>query len=199
MKVLIADDHELFRDGLRHVLGQLEGPPVIVEAADFNQALDVVQREHDIDIVLLDLCMPGIGWPDGLRRLKEAVGPTVPVVVLTASEDRHSVVQAVNVGAAGFIPKTSSSRVMMSALKLVLSGGVYLPPALLDTETLMEVGRRPTQHSGDGTAFLTPRQREVLGLLGQGKSNKEIARVLQLAEGTVVASQVTGNAEGGAA
>jgi len=185
MKVLIADDHELFRDGLRQVLEQLDGPPTIVEAADFNQTFDVVLRETDIDIVLLDLNMPGIGWADGIRRVKDAVGPLVPVVVLTASEDRHSVVQAVNAGAAGFIPKTSSSRVMMSALKLVLSGGVYLPPALLDTETLMEVGRRPAYSSPAGTAFLTPRQREVLSLLGQGKSNKEIARVLQLAEGTV--------------
>ena len=185
VKVLIADDHELFRDGLRHVLGQLEGSPIIVEASDFAHALEVVEQEKDIDIVLMDLNMPGIPWMDGLRRLKDAVGPSVPVVVLTASEDRHSVVQAVNVGAAGFIPKTSSSRVMMSALKLVLSGGVYLPPALLDTETLMEVGRRPMPSHTDSTAFLTPRQREVLGLLGQGKSNKEIARVLQLAEGTV--------------
>ena len=214
MKVLIADDHELFRDGLRHVLGQLDEAPTIVEASDFGQALEVVQRETDIDIVLLDLCMPGVAWPDGLRRLKDVVGSSVPVVILTASEDRHSVVQAVNAGAAGFIPKTSSSRVMMSALKLVLSGGVYLPPALLDAETLMEVGRRPPPNHSDSTAFLTPRQREVLGLLGQGKSNKEIARVLQLAEGTVklhvtailkalkvnnrtravvVAAQVTGN------
>ena len=215
VKVLIADDHELFRDGLRHVLSQLEGSPVIVEASDFNQALEVTQRDHDIDIVLLDLNMPGPGWADGLRRVKETVGHEVPVVILTAAEDRQSVVQAVNGGAAGFIPKTSSSRVMMSALKLVLSGGVYLPPALLDTETLMEVGRRPPPTPTDSASFLTPRQREVLALLGQGKSNKEIARVLQLAEGTVklhvtailkalkvnnrtravvVAAQITGNA-----
>ena len=185
MKVLIADDHELFRDGLRHVLEQLEGDQTIVEAADFNQALSVAEQNNDIDIVLLDLSMPGMNWADGLRRLKEVVGPHVPIVVLTASEDRHYVIQAVNLGAAGFIPKTSSSRVMMSALKLVMSGGVYLPPALLEDGMLMEVGRTPVTHHGDATAFLTPRQKEVLALLGQGKSNKEIARVLQLAEGTV--------------
>ncbi len=185
MKVLIADDHELFRDGLRHVLEQLEGDQTIVEAADFNQALSVAEQNNDIDIVLLDLSMPGMNWADGLRRLKEVVGPHVPIVVLTASEDRHYVIQAVNLGAAGFIPETSSSRVMMSALKLVMSGGVYLPPALLEDGMLMEVGRTPVTHHGDATAFLTPRQKEVLALLGQGKSNKEIARVLQLAEGTV--------------
>lgn len=185
MKVLIADDHELFRDGLRHVLEQLEGEQTIVEAADFNQALAVTEQNPDIGIVLLDLSMPGMNWSDGLRRMKEVVGPQVPIVILTASEDRHYVVQAVNLGAAGFIPKTSSSRVMMSALKLVLSGGVYLPPALLEDGMLMEVGRAPVPHHGDAAAFLTPRQKEVLALLGQGKSNKEIARVLQLAEGTV--------------
>lgn len=183
MKILIADDHELFRDGLRHVLDQLEGPLSIVEASDFSQALALIQGEGDIDIVLLDLGMPGMAWNEALARMKDMVSRDVPIIVLSASDDRRHVLQAVNLGAAGFIPKTSSSRVMLSALKLVLSGGVYLPPALLEQG-----------NSGDGNgamvsesavAFLTPRQREVLALLGQGKSNKEIARVLQLAEGTV--------------
>ena len=109
----------------------------------------------------------------------------MPVIVLSASDDRLHVLQAVNLGAAGFIPKTSSSRVMLSALKLVLSGGVYLPPALLDQG---DHGNEPpaAKTGAEGAAaFLTPRQREVLALLGQGKSNKEIARVLNLAEGTV--------------
>ena len=183
MKILIADDHELFRDGLRHVLDQFEGPPVIVEASDFPQALAQVQKDKDIDIVLLDLSMPGMIWSEGLARLKEALPDTVPVIVLSASDDRRHVLQAVNMGAAGFIPKTSSSRVMLSALKLVLSGGVYLPPALLEQGPN---GSDDMPIAGESAiASLTPRQREVLALLGQGKSNKEIARVLELAEGTV--------------
>jgi len=186
MKILIADDHELFRDGLRHVLDDADTDSVVVEAADYTQAFAVAQEESDIDLVLLDLNMPGAVWVDGLRRMKELVGPLVPVVILSADSNRHSVLQAVNAGASGYIPKTSSSRVMLSAIKLVMSGGVYLPPALLDDRTLMEVGRTPaTSYDVDGAAFLTPRQREVLTLLGQGKSNKEIARVLHLAEGTV--------------
>jgi DNA-binding NarL/FixJ family response regulator len=183
MKILIADDHELFRDGLRHVLDQFEGPPTIVEASDFPQTIAAVQREKDIDIVLLDLSMPGMTWGDGLAKLKELLPETVPVIVLSASDDRRHVLQAVTMGAAGFIPKTSSSRVMLSALKLVLSGGVYLPPALLEQGNPDGDGM-PV--AGDAAvASLTPRQREVLALLGQGKSNKEIARVLELAEGTV--------------
>lgn len=183
MKILIADDHELFRDGLRHVLDQLGGPLSIVEASDFKQAVEAVERETDIDIVLLDLSMPGMTWSEGLQRLKDLLPDTVPIIVLSASDDRRHVLQAVNMGAAGFIPKTSSSRVMLSALKLVLSGGVYLPPALLDHANHGD-GMGPMTNEST-VSFLTPRQREVLTLLGQGKSNKEIARVLQLAEGTV--------------
>lgn len=183
MKILIADDHELFRDGLRHVLDQLGGSLTIVEASDFQQAVDAVEREKDIDIVLLDLSMPGMPWNEALPRLKELVSDQVPIIVLSASDDRRHVLQAVNMGAAGFIPKTSSSRVMLSALKLVLSGGVYLPPALLDQSPSGD-GMGPMANESS-VSFLTPRQREVLTLLGQGKSNKEIARVLQLAEGTV--------------
>lgn len=183
MRILIADDHELFRDGLRLVLDQFDGPPTIVEACDFPQTIAAAQREPDLDIVLLDLTMPGMDWVEGLAKLKSLLPDTVPVIVLSASDDRRHVLQAVNMGASGFIPKTSSSRVMLSALKLVLSGGVYLPPALLE----------PSHGNDDGMpvageaamASLTPRQKEVLGLLGQGKSNKEIARVLELAEGTV--------------
>ncbi len=184
MKILIADDHELFRDGLRHVLDQLGGNLTIVEASDFQQAVDTVEREHDIDIVLLDLSMPGMVWNDGLQRLKDLLPATTPIIILSASDDRRHVLQAVNLGAAGFIPKTSSSRVMLSALKLVLSGGVYLPPALLEQGGGQGDGTGPMA-SESAVSFLTPRQREVLTLLGQGKSNKEIARVLQLAEGTV--------------
>ena len=186
MKILIADDHELFRDGLRHVLDFADPTTQVVEAADYNQAFSAVQEEPDIDVVLLDLNMPGAVWVEGLRRIKDLVGPQVPVVVISADASRHSVLQAVNAGASGYIPKASPSRVMLSAIKLVLSGGVYLPPALLDERTLMEVGRSPAASCDiEGAAFLTPRQREVLTLLGQGKSNKEIARVLRLAEGTV--------------
>ncbi len=184
MKILIADDHELFRDGLRHVLDQLGGSLTIVEASDFAQAVEAVEHHPDMDIVLLDLSMPGMTWNDGLQRLRELLPENVPIIVLSASDDRRHVLQAVNMGASGFIPKTSSSRVMLSALKLVLSGGVYLPPALLEQGNSHGDGLGPMANE-NAVSFLTPRQREVLALLGQGKSNKEIARVLQLAEGTV--------------
>ncbi len=142
MKILIADDHELFRDGLRHVLTQLDGTVSIVEASDFLQAIALTKTEADIDIVLLDLGMPGMAWSDGLQNLRQTLPQDVPIIVLSASDDRRHVLQAVNLGAAGFIPKTSSSRVMLSALKLVLSGGVYLPPRPARAERRKPYGSR---------------------------------------------------------
>jgi DNA-binding NarL/FixJ family response regulator len=202
VRILIADDHELFRDGLRLVLQEL-GPDVeVVEASGFDGALEIAVTPPGVDVLLLDLVMPGTAWNEGLRLLKEKI-PTVPVVILSASDDRRLVLESVRLGASGFIPKTSSSRVMLSALRLVMSGGVYLPPTLLDEQgdsalqdptALLNSshGLRSERHEAPRRTDLppeisplTPRQREVLALLGQGKSNKEIARILDLSEGTV--------------
>jgi DNA-binding NarL/FixJ family response regulator len=204
VRILIADDHELFRDGLRLVLQEL-GPDVqVLEAPTFDEALAAVLTPPSVDVLLLDLVMPGTAWNEGLRLLKEKA-PTVPVVILSASDDRRLVLESVRLGASGFIPKTSSSRVMLSALRLVLSGGVYLPPTLLDENgdtSIQDPAALLSSAHGLNTpdpqpdpprqadlppdvSPLTPRQREVLALLGQGKSNKEIARILDLSEGTV--------------
>lgn len=185
LKILIADDHELFRDGLRLVLGELGPDLQVIEASSYDQTLEIANREDGLDLVLLDLVMPGMPWNEGLGAVKRRL-PKVPVVILSASEERRLVLEAVRLGAAGFIPKTSSSKVMLSALRLVMSGGVYLPPALIDESAV--VGRNAEPVHADlslDAAPLTPRQREVLALLGQGKSNKEIARILNLSEGTV--------------
>ncbi len=196
VKILIADDHELFRDGLRLVLSELDPDLSILEASSYDDALKAVEGEGPFDLVLVDLVMPGKGWQEGLAALK-TLAPETPAVILSANEDRKLVLEGVRLGAAGFIPKTSSSKVMISALKLVLSGGVYLPTALLDADDgpsmsarrldASPMGGDPGMGGGGGGVVtpLTPRQKEVLALLGQGKSNKEIARVLNLSEGTV--------------
>lgn len=184
MKILVADDHILFREGLRYVLARLSDDKAeILEARDGAEALDLVGVHPDLDLILLDLAMPGMDGFAGLRALRARV-PSVPVVILSGSEEPIDIRWALDGGAMGFIPKSSTSEIMLSALRLVLSGGVYLPPAFLQ-------GPRPG-HGSVGRATptlqslsLTPRQHDVLRLLGQGKSNKEIARTLALAEGTV--------------
>jgi DNA-binding NarL/FixJ family response regulator len=198
VRILIADDHELFRDGLRLVLSDLGPEVTVAEAGTYDETLRLVataEGEAPLDVLLLDLVMPGMPWAEGLSAVR-ATAPDLPVVILSASNDRRLVLESVRLGAAGFIPKTSSSKVMLSALRLVLSGGIYLPPSLI-----AEAGMAgPGESAGTGHAApfdpasearpanappLTPRQREVLALLGQGKSNKEIARQLDLSEGTV--------------
>lgn len=200
MRLLIADDHELFRDGLRLVLSELDPELEVLEASTFDEALARVEEPQGVDLILLDLVMPGMTWHEGLAALKQRVG-TVPLVVLTAAEDRRLVTDAMRLGASGFIPKSSSGKVMIGALRLVLSGGVYLPPALLEDKEVQTLRQAlpigagaPPEDGEPGAAAggaaaasvpLTPRQREVLALMGQGQSNKEIARALTLSEGTV--------------
>ncbi len=182
MKVLIADDHELFREGLRYVLRDLDSQVVIVEAVDYPTAIACVSADRDIDVVLLDLGMPGMAWSEGLPLLRQSLGDHVPIVILSGSDDRDNILRSISLGAAGFIPKSASSRVMISALRLVLDGGVYLPTSVLANSD-PKVADSNTEHGS--RAGLTPRQREVMDLLAKGQSNKEIARVLDLAEGTV--------------
>lgn len=178
MKILVADDHPLIREAFRHLLTELERDVVVLEAGDCDSACRLIEQLPDLDLVLLDLRLPGAGGFATLEKLRNN-HPALPVVVVSALEDASTVRAALARGAMGFIPKSSSNDVMLSALRLVLSGGRYLPPEIL---------------SGDGAAappssfadvHLTDRQREVLALVIQGKSNKHICRELGLAEATV--------------
>jgi len=185
MKILIGDDHLLFREGLRRLLEQLQGEASFVEAGTFDEVLDQCRAGSTFDIILMDLHMPS--WPgfDGLREI-QALQPGVPVVVISASEALGDIRGALDHGATGYIPKSSSVKVMMGALNLVFSGGIYLPPGAL-TASMESAPRRRTVDMSDRNAGygLTQRQREVLECLRLGKSNKQIAYELGLSEGTV--------------
>jgi len=180
MQLLVADDHALFRDGFSLLLKQLEPDVRIIEASCFDAAMACAQSGLDLDIALLDLNMPGMNGVAGIARFREQARD-VPVVVISGSEDVADIKQILDAGAVGYIPKSSSSQVMLSALRLVLAGGVYVPANVLhDPDSLSEPVQKPR-----GGIHLTDRQLEVLRLIVQGKPNKSIARELQLSEGTI--------------
>lgn len=133
----------------------------------------------DFDLVLLDINLPGMSGLDGLQQIRHQL-PATPLVVMSASEDREKVLHAIELGAKGYIPKSSTSDIIITALQLVLSGGVYLPMAVLDT-----VNSSQAKTSNADGQTLTPRQVEVLKLLARGHSNKAIGNQLALAENTV--------------
>jgi DNA-binding NarL/FixJ family response regulator len=181
MKILLADDHALFREGMRHVLARLGDDISIVEAGDYAQVLEQAATHADIGLVLLDLHMPGKDGFAALEMLSRQY-PTLPIVVLSASENRADMQRALDAGAMGFIQKSATASVMLSALGLVLAGGVYVPPALVQLG-----GEVTTPAAGDDVAGLTPRQLDVLRYVIDGKTNKVIAAELGLTEATVKA------------
>lgn len=182
MKILVIDDHTLIRQAMQNMLRVLDSSAEVLESADCSAALELAAQQPDLDLILLDLHLPGMGGMDALAHFRQS-HPAVPVVVLSGANDRQTVLAAIDRGAMGFIPKSSSNAVMLSALRLVLSGGVYLPLEILD-----HAGLSTVENAGSTTPVelgLTERQMEVLALLLQGNSNKLICRELGLAEGTV--------------
>lgn len=183
MKILVCDDHAIFREGVMVTLRELGNDVELLEAADGDAAFALAREHRDLDLVLLDLQMPGTdGWT-GLSRLRSAC-PTLPVVILSASEDPHDARRAIDEGAAGFIPKSTRGPVLRAALSLVLSGGLYLPPHALEPAPAPVRPPRsgPTPR---GVDTLTPKQLEVLRLMARGLTNAEIGDVLGVALGTV--------------
>ncbi|TCV83779.1 response regulator [Sulfurirhabdus autotrophica] len=180
MKILLADDHTLFREGLKYVLKELDTHVDVLEAGDSLTAINLARDYADLDLALLDLNMPGMDGFQALVSFREQC-PSLPVVMLSASESRHDAQKALDLGASGFISKSASGQIMLSALRLVLSGGVYLPLMMLEQNH----GAGNAFSSSDSPANLTERQLDVLLLLAQGKPNKIIARELGITEGTV--------------
>jgi DNA-binding NarL/FixJ family response regulator len=170
MKILICDDHALFREGLELVLGQLDPAAELESVGDAEAALARVAEHDGFDLVLLDLRLRGMSGFAALDALRSR-HPEVPVVVISASESPADVRVALERGASGFIPKATRGSVLLDALRHVLAGGVYVPPLLVD-------GCKPPAPA------LTDRQIEVLRLLARGLTNREIAEVLRITEET---------------
>ncbi|MBK8815521.1 MAG: response regulator transcription factor [Methylococcaceae bacterium] len=184
MHILLVDDHTLFREALLHVLNQLDSNTLILEAANAEEAAQLVSRIRNLDLILLDIDLPGVDGLTALPGLRE-LAPTVPIVVLSGSETAAHVTRALQNGAIGYIPKSCSSHEMLGALKIILQGDVYIPPRLMGK---LSSPILPVEHSENGElspSLLTTRQIEVLELMTQGLPNKSIARTLNVAEGTI--------------
>jgi len=183
MKILLVDDHALIRDALRGILRELAGDATVLEASDCRQAMRVIEQNPDLHLILLDLNLPDRDGFAVLTDLRKRYA-TISIVVLSAFHDRGNVLRALDLGALGFIPKSASREVMANALRLIFSGGVYIPPEALargDAPGQVGAGRRVSP----ADLGLTERQMEVLALMMQGKSNKAISRILDTAEPTV--------------
>lgn len=173
MRVLLLDDHALFREGLRTLLGQTLPDAEIVEATTLGQARNQLATDRGFDLMLVDLDLPDARQIEAPQALLEAA-PEIPLIVISMTERHDLVAHALRLGARGFISKADSSRQMMATIGAVLNGGTLIPERFL--------GEAPPAQTPAG---LSTRQTEVLGLLAEGLSNKEIANRLGIAEVTV--------------
>jgi DNA-binding NarL/FixJ family response regulator len=188
MRALLAAKNPLFRAGLRYVVERNLDDATVDEAATLGEVVTAGSRSERPDLLVIELGLPGLEGFDGLRRLRQQLG-AVPIVVIGPAVGRRAILQAIESGAHGFVPETTSVEVAAEALKLVLSGNVYVPATVLATGE-PEPAERPVANDGRPAqsadlASLTPRQREVLDLLVRGHSNREIAAHLGVAQGTV--------------
>lgn len=181
LKVLIIEDHALVREGLLLALRGLEAGTETVGAEDADQGLRLLDEQADIDLVLLDLMLPGTSGMALLGAIRKRY-PTIPVVILSALDDAETATRAMRQGASGFVPKSSSTEALLGALRQVLDGEVYLPPTMRDA---MERGHGMRGKSLAERYGLTGAQMRVLELLTEGKTNRQIAEVLSVTEGTV--------------
>ena len=200
MKVLLADDHRLIIEGVKLKLAELDPAVETVVAMNLDELEQALAAHADsLDLALLDIAMPGTQGFEHVARLR-AEAPGLPVIVLSGSEDAELMRALMDLGVLGFIPKAYSPDVMLSAIRLVLAGGLYIPPLLLASAQAQgwqpgagspASGRDAAAHAGESHSLdglrqlLTERQVDVMRLLSQGKPNKLITRDLGISEGTV--------------
>lgn len=184
MKTIVAHGRPLIRAGLRALLMEHDDSAEVREAHTFDELLAATEQERS-EILLLDFSLPGLNGFDGLRSL-HASRPDIPIVIVTGSENEADVSRAIDSGARGYIPDSSSGELFVNALKLVLSGNIYVPPAAL-RKNKAESGARLADSPPKAYRLttLTPRQKEVLSLIAEGNSNREMADKLGIAEGTI--------------
>jgi DNA-binding NarL/FixJ family response regulator len=182
-KIMIADDHPLVRGALKESVAGLAEGIAIVEAGTFDEVIEHLGRGSDIDLILLDLTMPGVQGFSGLMYLR-AQHPGTPVVVVSGNEERSVIRRCIEFGASGFVPKSTDVETMRHAIRTVLEGGAWTPP---DVDLSTSVADRETTDLVKRLGSLTPQQVRVLMMLSEGLLNKQIAYELSVSEATVKA------------
>lgn len=180
----MADDHALIRGGLALLIEMATPGAVVLEANNLSQVTEYLEQNESVDLLLLDLNMPGMRGVSDIKAMRNS-SPGVPIIIVSVSEDLNSIRNALAAGAMGFIPKSSSPDVTVGAIQLVLAGGVYVPPHVLQLNLSHVTDNNVVENKAEGKFGLTPRQIEVLEFLILGKSNQAIADELGLTTGTI--------------
>ncbi len=179
MKIILADDHIVLREGVRALLDNVEGWEVVGEASDGLEVIPLVEA-HNPDILIIDLSMPNLGGIETINRLQRSEANPA-ILVLSAREDHISVGEAMKAGAKGFLPKSSTSDELHFAIRSLLKGQTYLSPSV--AATALQSNEDPSQASP--IASLTSREREVMKLLAEGRPNRDVAKMLHVSPRTI--------------
>lgn len=182
-KILVADDHPLFRDAVINIISQTFPESEVFESKDIESTLALVQETNDIDLILLDLNMPGMSGLAGLLDLRNQY-PTIPVVIISAETEKQIILQTIAYGAVGFIAKSAAKGVIGDALKSIFEGNVYLPADIMRSQTTTNTSKE-FEVLPEKMFLLTRRELMVLKHLTKGEANKQIAFNLNISETTV--------------
>ena len=182
IRLVVIDDHTLFRRGVIALLAQEPGFEVVAEAADANEGIKAA-RSAQPDVILLDLHMPGLGGAQAIASLREAA-PAAAVAMLTVSEDSDDLVACLRGGASGYLVKNIESEFLVDAIRRLAAGEAVMSPSMTG-KLMREMGTHGRKGADAARVALSPREQEILGLIAAGASNKEAARQLHVAESTV--------------
>jgi len=183
MKILIADDHELFLKGLEFMLQSRFPDASILTASNYMESFEILKNVRDFDLIITDLAMPGANSLQGIEKIHQ-LAENSPIIILSAVFDKNIIKQTIDIGVGGYVLKASSNQEISYAINIVMAGGVYIPQELIDAENEL---MKPLLEAEtiEEKPNLTARQKEVLQKIAEGKSNKQIAFELDLTEGTV--------------
>ena len=197
MKILIADDHELFLKGLEFTLKENLENITIISAQNYTEIFNLISQHKDINLIITDLSMPGANWLSAITKIHQTL-PEIPLIIISAVFDKEILQQTLDIGVSGYIPKTASNNLIISAINLVLAGGIYIPHDLLYStkkqsentipdyiKPLKALEKENISTKDKKNKGLSERQMEIVKCIAEGLSNKEIAYRLNLTEGTV--------------